>query len=56
MTLITLIAVNTILAGSIVGALVAFLAHAVHADRRLRVMRSAEIRSLPERRRQRVAA
>jgi hypothetical protein len=56
MTLTALITMNAILAAVLVYALVHFLAHGLHADRKLRVARAAELRSLPERRAERVAA
>ena len=56
MTLPTLIIVNAALGLGLVYALVHLLTHAVHADRRLRVTRAAEVRALPSRHRDRVAA
>ena len=56
MNLSTLIIVNAALGLVLVSALVHFLAHAIHADARQRAVRAAEIRSLPSRERDRVAA
>ena len=56
MTLTTLILINSVLAGSLVYALAFLLLHSVHADRRHRVSRAAEIAALPERVRDRIAA
>ncbi len=56
MTFSTLIIVNATLALVLVYALVHFLAQAIHADGRQRAVRAAEIRSLPSRERDRVAA
>lgn len=56
MTLSTLILVNAVLAATLVYALVHFLTHGIHADRRHRVRRVAELSALPERVRDRIAA
>jgi hypothetical protein len=56
MTLTTLIVTNSVLAAALVYALGHFLTHAVHADRRHRAIRVAELSALPERARDRVAA
>ena len=56
MNLSTLIIVNAALGLTLVYALVHFLAHAIHADARQRAVRAAEVRSLPSRERDRVAA
>ena len=56
MNLSTLIIVNAALGLVLVSALVHFLAQAIHADARQRAVRAAEIRSLPSRERDRVAA
>ena len=56
MNLTTMIITNGILAFALVYALVFLLTHAIHADRRHRSVRIAEIRALPEHRRDRVAA
>ncbi len=56
MTLTTLIITNTVLAAALVYALVHFLTHGVHADRRHRATRVAELSALPERVRDRIAA
>ncbi|HEY2776828.1 MAG TPA: hypothetical protein VGI77_02905 [Gaiellaceae bacterium] len=56
MTLATLIITNIVLAAVLVYALAHFLTHAVHADRRHRATRVAELSTLPERIRDRVAA
>ena len=56
MTLTTLIITNAILAASVIYALVHFLAHGVHADRRLVGTRAAEISARPADDRERIAA
>ena len=56
MTLTTFIITNAVLAAVLVYALAHFLAHALHADRRHRVTRVAELSALPERVRDRIAA
>ena len=56
MTLTFLITANAILGAALVYALLHFLTHGLQADRKLRVSRAAELRSLPPRRRERVAA
>ncbi|HEU5479923.1 MAG TPA: hypothetical protein VFU90_08835 [Candidatus Tumulicola sp.] len=56
MTLTTLILTNVVLAGALIYALVHFLTHAIHADRRHRASRVAELSALPERVRDRIAA
>ena len=56
MTFSTLIIVNATLGLVLVYTLVHFLAQAIHADGRQRAVRAAEIRSLPSRERDRVAA
>ena len=56
MTITTLIITNAVLAATLVYALVQLLAHSVHADRRHREVRVAELSALPERVRDRVAA
>jgi hypothetical protein len=56
MTLTTLIISNVVLAAILVYALAHFLTHAVHADRRHRASRVAELSALPERSRGRIAA
>ena len=56
MTYSTLIIVNATLGLVLVYALVHFLAQAIRADGRHRAVRAAEIRSLPSRERDRVAA
>jgi hypothetical protein len=56
MTLTTLIVTNALLGGAVTWALVRLLVRGVHADRRHRVIRAAEIRSLPAPQRNRIAA
>lgn len=56
MTLTTLILTNVVLAAALIYALVHFLTHGIHADRRHRAHRVAELSALPERVRDRVAA
>ena len=56
MTFSTLIILNAALGLALVYALVHLLAQAIHADGRHRATRAAEIRSLPSRERDRVAA
>lgn len=56
MTLTTLILINAVLAAALVYALVHFLTHGIHADRRHRETRVAELSALPERVRDRIAA
>jgi hypothetical protein len=56
MTFSTLIIVNATLGLVLVYMLVHFLAQAIHADARQRAVRAAEVRSLPSRERDRVAA
>ena len=56
MTLTTLILTNTVLAAVLVYALVHFLTHGVHADRRHRATRPAELSALPTEVRDRIAA
>jgi hypothetical protein len=56
MTLTTLIITNAVLAAALIYALVHLLTHGVHADRRHRSRRVAELSALPERMRDRIAA
>ncbi|HST14469.1 MAG TPA: hypothetical protein VLJ44_06420 [Gaiellaceae bacterium] len=56
MTLTTLIITNAVLAAVLVYGIAHLLTLAVHADRRHRVTRVAELSALPERIRDRVAA
>ena len=56
MTLTTLILTNTVLAAVLVYALVHFLIHGVHADRRHHASRVAELSALPVHVRDRIAA
>jgi hypothetical protein len=56
MTLTTLIITNAALAAGLIYALVHLLTHGVHADRRHRETRVAELSALPERVRDRIAA
>ncbi|HET7449579.1 MAG TPA: hypothetical protein VFJ78_03205 [Gaiellaceae bacterium] len=56
MTLTTLILTNAVLAATLIYALVHFLTHGVHADRRHGASRVAELSALPERTRDRIAA
>jgi hypothetical protein len=56
MTLTTLILTNAVLAATLIYALVHFLTHGIHADRRHRTSRVAELSALPERARDRIAA
>ena len=56
MTLTTLITTNAVLAAILIYALVHFLTHAVHADRRHRTTRVAELSALPMHVRDRIAA
>ena len=56
MTMTMLVITNAVLALVLVHALVWLLTHGVHADRRHRSVRAAEIRSLPVDRRDRIAA
>ena len=56
MTLTTLILTNTVPAAVLVYALVHFLTHGVHADRRHRTTRVAELSAIPLRVRDRIAA
>ena len=56
MTLTTLIITNAVLAAALIYALVHLLTHGVHADRRHRATRIAELSALPERVRDRIAA
>jgi hypothetical protein len=56
MTLTTFILTNTVLAAVLVYALVHFLTHGVHADRRHRASRVAELSALPVDVRDRIAA
>ena len=56
MTLTTFIIINAVLASTVVYALVNFLVHGVHADRRDRAGRVAELPALPEDARDRIAA
>jgi hypothetical protein len=56
MTLTTLIIINTVLGVLLVSALAQLLLHGVHADRRHRTLRAAEIRELPVHRQGRIAA
>jgi hypothetical protein len=56
MTITTLIITNAVLAATLVYALVHLLTHGVHADRRHRATRVAELAALPEPARDRIAA
>jgi hypothetical protein len=56
MTLISLILTNTVLAGALVYALVHFLLHGLHADRRHRTILAAERSALPVHAHDRIAA
>ena len=56
MTLTALIITNVVLASALIYALVHFLTHGIHADRRHRETRVAELLALPERLRDRIAA
>jgi hypothetical protein len=56
MTLTTLILTNLVLAAALVYALVHFMTHGIHADRRHRARRVAELSAFPERARDRIAA
>ena len=56
MTTTTLIITNSVLAAALVYALVHFLIHGIHADRRHGESRVAELAGLPQRVRDRVAA
>ena len=56
MTLTALILINAVLATTVIYALVHFLTHGIHADRRHRETRVAELSALPERIRDRIAA
>ena len=56
MTLTMLVITNAILAVLLVYGLVWLLTHGIHADRRHRTVRAAEIRDLPVDRRDRIAA
>lgn len=56
MTLTTLIITNAVLAAVVVYALVHFLVHGVHADRRHGAGRAAELSALPVHTRDRIAA
>lgn len=56
MTLTSLIIMNAVLGLGLVYALVHLLAHGIHADRRHRATRVAEIRALPSQQRDRIAA
>jgi hypothetical protein len=56
MTLTTLIVTNGVFAALVLYALVHFLLHGVHADRRHRKTRSAELSALPGHARDRIAA
>ena len=56
MTPTTLILINAVPAATLVYALVHFLTHGIHADRRHRASRVAELSALPERVRDRIAA
>ena len=56
MTLTTLILTNAVLAAVLVYALVHFLTHGVHADRRHHAKRVAELSALPVDVRDRIAA
>jgi len=56
LTLTTLIITNAALAAALVYTLVHLLTHGVHADRRHRATRIAELSALPERVRDRIAA
>jgi hypothetical protein len=56
MTLTTLIITNVVLGAALIYSLAHFLTYAVHADRRHRATRLAELSALPERHRDRVAA
>jgi hypothetical protein len=56
MTLTTLILTNAVLAATLIYGLAHFLTHGIHADRRHRATRVAELSALPERVRDRIAA
>lgn len=56
MTLTTLIITNAVLGVALVYALAHLLAHSIHADRRHRTARRAEILALPSQHRDRIAA
>ena len=56
MTLTTLIITNTVLGVLLVWGLAQLLLHGIHADRRHRTTRAAEIRELPVHRRGKIAA
>jgi len=56
MTPTTLIITNAVLGAVIAFALLMLLLHGVHSDRRHRLVRAAELRALPARDRDRIAA
>ena len=56
MTPTTLIITNAVLGALIGFALLMLLIHGVHSDRRQRLVRAAELRALPARDRDRIAA